>query len=260
MFPGELHVCDDGVASMAASIPSDPLRATGECFATTRWSVVLLAGHPSAPEASAALEKLCRTYWYPVYAFVRWQGNRPEDAQDLTQEFFARLLSKNFFALADPEKGRFRSFLLSALKYFLADQRDKANAEKRGGGRAVFSLNDAQAEERYLEEPATDLTPERIFDRRWAMTLLDQALQLLRAEFSAAGKSRQFDLLRPFLAEETIASSYDPVAAELQTSPKTIAVAVFRLRGRYRELVRAEIAKTVAADTDVDNELRALFG
>jgi len=229
-------------------------------FTQTRWSVVLLAGQPSAPDSFAALERLCRTYWYPVYAFVRRQGQTPEDAQDLTQEFFVRLLKRNFFALADPDKGRFRSFLLSALKFFLADQRDKAQAEKRGGGRTNVSLDDEGAEERYRQEPATDLTPERIFDRRWAVALLDQALRRLRAEFQTAGKQRQFDLLRPFLAEETGEGGYDPVAVELQTSPKTVAVAVFRLRGRYRELVREEVTATVAADTDVENELRALFG
>jgi len=228
-------------------------------FTETRWSVVLRAGRPSSPDASASLEKLCRTYWYPVYAFVRRRGRGAEDAQDLTQEFFSRLLRKNTFADADPAKGRFRSFLLGALKHFLADEWDKARAEKRGGHCETFSLDALDPEARYALEPATDLTPDRIFDRRWATTLLEQALCRLGEEFTAAGKARHFALLKFFLTSDAGPGGYDEVAAQLETSPQTVAVSVHRLRQRYRVMARAEIADTVAHPDAVEEELRSLF-
>ena len=244
---------------MSEVFQSNSPGANAEWFATTHWSVVLLADHSSPTAASGALEKLCRSYWYPVYAFVRRQGFSPHDAQDLTQEFFSRLLKRNTFADADPAKGRFRSFLLGALKHFLADEWDKARAEKRGGQCEIFSLDALEPEARYALEPASDLTPEKIFDRRWAATLLEQALHRLREEFTAAGKARQFDLLKPFLTSDAGLGGYDEVAAQLETSPQTVAVSVHRLRQRYREAVRAEIAQTVTSPDNVEEELRGLF-
>jgi RNA polymerase sigma factor (sigma-70 family) len=244
---------------MAEAIQSNGPGAQAECFATTHWSVVLLADHSSSSAASGALEKLCRSYWYPVYSFVRRRGSSPHDAQDLTQEFFSRLLKRNSFADADPAKGRFRSFLLGALKHFLADEWDKAQAEKRGGHCEIFSLDALEPEARYALEPATDLTPERIFDRRWAATLLEHALRQLREEFTGAGKIRQFELLKPFLTNDAGPGGYDETAAQLETSPQTVAVSVHRLRQRYREAVRAEIAHTVTGPETIEEELRGLF-
>jgi RNA polymerase sigma factor (sigma-70 family) len=234
--------------------------AGGGDFTTTHWSRVQQAGDKDSLLAGDALAELCQTYWYPLYAYVRRKGHSPQDAQDLTQGFFARLLKNNSFAGADPEKGKFRTYLLGALNHFLADEWDKARAEKRGGGHAVFSLDDETAERRYLQEPSLDLTPEKIFDRRWGMTLLEQALKRLREEFTGAGNGRHFELLKSFLTSEAVAGAYDGIAAELQTTPNAIAASVRRLRQRYRELVRAEVAETVASPRDVDEELRALFG
>ncbi len=167
----------------------------GGLFASTHWSVVLAAGHPSSPDAHAALAKLCRIYWYPLYAYVRREGYNAPDAQDLTQEFFARLLEKNYLAQVEPQKGRFRSFLLAALRHFLADQRDRARAVKRGGGAEVFSLDAQEAEERYHLEPVDRMDAEKIYERRWAMTLLEQALTRLRDENVVAGKTELFERL-----------------------------------------------------------------
>jgi len=244
---------------MSEGIPSNGPGANTGCFATTHWSVVLLADHSSSPAASGALEKLCRSYWYPVYAFVRRRGSSPHDAQDLTQEFFSRLLKRNSFADADPAKGRFRSFLVGALKHFLADEWDKARAEKRGGHCETFSLDALEPEARYALEPATDLTPERIFDRRWAMALLEQALWRLREEQAASGKVQHFELLKDFLTNEAGPGAYDGVAAQLETSVNSIAVAVHRLRQRYRDLVRSDVAHTVAGPDGIEEELRSLF-
>lgn len=239
---------------------ANPMQGTHARFQDTHWSVVLRAGGDTSTTAGAALDRLCHTCWYPVYAFVRRQGHGPHDAQDLTQEFFSSLLRRDTFADADPNKGRFRSFLLGALKHFLADQRDKLRAEKRGGRCETFSLDALEPEARYALEPALDLTPERIFDRRWAAALLEQALHRLREEFTAAGKVRQFDLLKPFLSSDAGPGGYDEVAVELETSPQTVAVSVHRLRQRYREAVRAEIAHTVTNPDNVEEELRGLFG
>jgi RNA polymerase sigma-70 factor (ECF subfamily) len=233
--------------------------ANSEVFATTHWSVVLLAGHSSSPAAGGALETLCRGYWYPVYAFVRRRGFGPHDGQDLTQEFFRRLLQKNSFADADPAKGRFRSFLLGALKHFLADEWDKARAGKRGGQCESFSLDALEPEARYALEPATDLSPEKIFDHRWAMALLEHALRRLREEQAASGKIQHFELLKDFLTNEAGPGAYDEVATQLETSVNAIAVAVHRLRQRYRELVRADVAHTVVGPDGVEEELRSLF-
>jgi RNA polymerase sigma-70 factor (ECF subfamily) len=228
-------------------------------FTTTHWSVVLMAGRGPAPGADAALERLCRTYWYPLYAYVRRRGNGPEDAQDLTQEFFARLLERNYLGEVGPEKGKFRSFLLAALNHFLANEYDRARALKRGGGKAPISLDAETAEGLFLLEPATNLTPEKIFEKRWATTLLDQAFRRLRDDYTRTGKEEMFSELKAFLTEGAASGDYAPVAARLRIPPGAVAVAVHRLRQRYRELVRAEVADTVASPGEMEAEMRHLF-
>jgi RNA polymerase sigma-70 factor (ECF subfamily) len=208
---------------------------------------------------AAALEELCRTYWYPIYAFLRREGRTPHDAQDLTQAFFTRLLQGLFLENVGPRKGKFRSFLLAALKNFLCDEWDKGRAEKRGGGQTFISLDDHHAEELYLLEPDPGAPPERIFEQRWALTLLAQALARLREELVASGKTREFDHLKVFLSNPTNDGAYDAVAVKLELAVDTIAVKVHRLRQRYGELIRAEIAQTVASPADVEDELRHLF-
>lgn len=221
--------------------------------------VLTAAGHADSAKRAEALEKLCRAYWYPLYAYVRRRGNGPEDAQDLTQEFFARLLEKNWLADIEPAGGRFRSFLLTALTRFLANEYDRNQSAKRGGGRQFISLDQEQAEERYLNEPAVDETPEKIFERRWAFAVLEQALMRLRAETRETDKSRQFELLNPFLSREADDGEYAQVAAQLGISAGAVGVAVHRLRHRYRELVRAEIANTLLDPWRLDEEMRHLF-
>jgi RNA polymerase sigma-70 factor (ECF subfamily) len=220
---------------------------------------VLSAGRRSSPNSQQALATLCSLYWYPLYACVRSQGYRPHDAQDLTQEFFARLLARNDIAAADRAKGRFRSFLSTALKHFLANARDHARARKRGAGRVPISLDFATAESRLSLEPFHALTAEKAFARRWALTLLDCVLCRLREEFAAAGKAQVFDLLKNFLSGPTKAVSYAEVGAALNMTEGTVKVAVHRLRRRYRDLLRGEIAQTVADRDEVDDEIRELF-
>ncbi len=234
------------------------MNSSAGIFVTTHWSVVLAAGQSADAQASAALEQLCRTYWYPLYAYVRREGHNPTDAQDLTQEFFARLLARNSLAHVGPQKGKFRSFLLAALRHSLSDQRDRARALKRGGGAEVFSLDAQEAEERYRFEPVDRLDAEKIYERRWAMTLLEQAQQRLREELAAAGKAELFERLRSFVAGDSEISCGE-VAAELGLSESAVKSAVHRLRERYRELVREEIAHTVADQTEIDAELRYLI-
>jgi RNA polymerase sigma-70 factor (ECF subfamily) len=228
-------------------------------FATTRWSLVRAAGTGgSAPEE--ALERLCRGYWAPIYAFVRRKGFSPPDAQDLTQAFFARVLRRETFSQADPRRGRFRTFLLSALSCFLADEHRKATRQKRGGGQELLSLEGSQMEEQFLEVPSPEAGPGELFDRRWRLSLLQQALRRLEAEFVAADKARDFALLKEFLTAPATVGAYDPVAAELGTQPRTVAVMIHRLRRRFRELVREEVAQTVTDPTEFEEELRQLFG
>lgn len=244
-------------AAMSATAPNST-SGSAQCFATTHWSDVLATKRGDPAEAAAALEKLCRTYWYPLYAFLRREGRSPHDAQDLTQAFFAHLLQRSFLENVGPQKGKFRSFLLAALKNFLSDEWDKARTEKRGGGQTFISLDDHSAEELYLLEPDAD-APERIFERRWALTLLAQALARLREEFAAAGKTREFDYLKIYLSTLTSDGAYDDVAVKLELAVDTVAVKVHRLRQRYGELIRAEIAQTVASPADIEEELRHLF-
>lgn len=226
-------------------------------FATTRWSVVLSAAQRSVPAAAQALEILCRTYYYPLYAYVRRQGYDAHEAQDLTQEFFSRFLEKNYLASVDPQKGRFRSFLLASLKHFLGAARLRESAVKRGGRYTFVPLDDT-IEERYQLEPETELSLERVYDRRWATTVMEQALNRLREEFSRAGKTAQFQGLEIFLSKEPDEGEYAVVGAALQMTTGAVGVAVHRLRRRYGELVRAEVAETVAHPAEVEEEMRYL--
>jgi RNA polymerase sigma-70 factor (ECF subfamily) len=233
--------------------------ASAAQFATTHWSVVLEAGQSVSKEANQALENLCRTYWYPLYAYVRRKGYDAHAAQDLTQEFFARLLARNYLSVADRKRGKFRSFLLGCLEHFLAREWTRAHAQKRGGGQPLFSLDETDAENRYLREPAHELTAEKIFDRRWATTLLDQAMARLREECLASQKGELFEKTQNYLSGERGEASYADLAVSLGMSEGAIKVAVHRLRQRYGELVRDEIAQTVATPGEVDEELRYLF-
>lgn len=230
-------------------------------FAETHWSIVLSARRGGDSTRGAdALARLCETYWYPLYAFVRRQGHSPHDAQDLTQAFFARLLEKNWLAGVDPAKGRFRSFLLASLKHFLANEWDKSRALKRGGGAHQFvALDAATAESRYALEPVDNTTADRLYERRWALTLLDSTLARLRDEMTADGKARLFEELKFSLTGTGGDQSYAELAARLGLSEGAIKVAVHRLRQRYREVLRAQIAETVAAPDEVEAELRQIF-
>jgi RNA polymerase sigma-70 factor (ECF subfamily) len=236
-----------------AEPPSHP------AFVTTHWSLVISAGRNDTPRARNALEKLCRNYWFPIYAFVRRQGHGPHDAQDLTQEFFARLLEKNQLAVADPAKGRFRSFLLASLKHFLANEWDKANARKRGGGQVLIPIDFATAETSCGIELADNLTAEKIFEQRWALTLLEQVLRRLRAEYVRDDREKLFEQLKPTLTEASRTVAYAEIANRLGTTEGAVKVAVHRLRQRYREVLRAEIADTVANPGEVEDEIRNLF-
>jgi RNA polymerase sigma-70 factor (ECF subfamily) len=222
--------------------------------------VVLSAREHDSPQAAAALEKLCRTYWYPLYAFVRRQGHDEPSAKDLTQEFFLRLLHKNRLDHVQREKGRFRSFLLASLKHFLADEWDKAQALKRGGSQALLSLDDDTAEDRYQLEPADNMTPDKLFEQRWALILLDQSKTRLKEEYVQAGKADFYERLRVFEAADPDAPTYAEVAAEFGLTESAVKSAVHRLRQRYGELVREEVAHTVDSPAEVDEELRHLIG
>jgi RNA polymerase sigma-70 factor (ECF subfamily) len=227
-------------------------------FATTHWSLVLAARDRAEPGAGDALASLCALYWYPLYAYVRRRGHGADDTHDLTQEFFARLLAKDFLACVDQSKGKFRAFLLAAVNHFLANERDRDRAKKRGGGRPVLSLDAADAEGRYRAESAGGLTPEQLFERRWALALLGEVMARLRADYEAKGKGRLFDRLRGFLVGEK-GAGYRGAADELALSEGAVKVAVHRLRGRYRELLREEIGRTVATPDEIEEEIRELF-
>jgi RNA polymerase sigma factor (sigma-70 family) len=237
-------------AISGGSAPSDHV------FATTHWSVVLHAKGGSSG-AHQALGSLCQVYWYPLYAFVRRQGRTPHDAQDLTQEFFARLIEKEWLGDVHRERGRFRAFLLAAMKHFLANEWDKDRAQKRGGGAQIISIDDDTAEARYLHEPIDTATAEKLYDRRWALTLLDQVLARLRGEMEGSGKLKQFEALKGCLAGEK--HPYAELGASLGMTEGAVKVAVHRLRERYRNLIRAEIAQTVEDPKELEDELRHLF-
>jgi RNA polymerase sigma factor (sigma-70 family) len=228
-------------------------------FATTRWTVVLQAGGSTSPGSAAALEKLCRAYWYPLYSFARRRGLAPHDAEDLIQSFFAFLLEKDVIARADRERGRFRTFLLSALQNFHANERARAGTQKRGGGHSLVSFDELQAEASYQSEPATNLTPERLYDQKWAASLLEQVMQILRREYAAAGKEPLFEDLRGLLWGGRGDVSYEAIGRKLGTSEGAIKVAVHRLRARFKECLQDEVAHTVARPEEVEDELRHLL-
>ncbi|HZL89378.1 MAG TPA: sigma-70 family RNA polymerase sigma factor [Pirellulaceae bacterium] len=228
-------------------------------FATTRWSIVLAAGKDSSTESRAALVSLCEAYWYPLYAYTRRRGYDADAAQDLTQEFFTRLLDKEYVKAADPQRGRFRSFLLASLNHFLANEWRREQAQKRGGGQKILSLDFADGEGRLSLEPASQLTPEKIYERRWALTLITQALARLREEYTAGGKLPLLEKLQPFLGGQGDAAPYKETAAELGLSEGAVKVAVHRLRRRCRDFLRAEIAQTVSRPEEVEEELRDLL-
>jgi len=245
---------------MAANDVSDRESEAGRAaFATTHWSVVVDAGQSDSPKASQAMAQLCQNYWYPLYAYVRRKGYQAPDAQDLTQEFFARLLARNYVTGADRGRGKFRSYLIGTLEHFLAKEWRRAHAQKRGGGRAVFSMDEVDAENRYLLEPAHELTPAKIFDRRWATTLLEQAMMRLGEECRTEHKAELFEKVKPLLSGDSAEVSYAEMARSLNMSEGAFKVAVHRLRQRYGELVRAEIAQTVADPIEVEQELQELL-
>jgi RNA polymerase sigma factor (sigma-70 family) len=229
----------------------------GPLFVTTQWSVIVAAGQPGSVSQDEALAVLCRSYWLPVYAYIRRRGHKPEDAQDLTQEFFARLLAKEWLAGIEPRVSRFRSFLLTAVSRFLANEYDRATAAKRGGGALVLNLEEAEL--LYRHEWAASESPEQAYDRRWALSVLNQGLARLREETATAGKTRQFEKLSPFLSCEAESGEYASLANELGMSSGAVGVAVYRLRQRYRELVRLEIASTLIDSDQVEEEMRHLL-
>jgi RNA polymerase sigma factor (sigma-70 family) len=225
-------------------------------FPTTRWTLVIAAADPKRKEARSALVSLCEGYWYPSYAYVRRRGYPADQAQDLTQEFFVRVLDGRYLDRARPEKGRFRAFILTSLKFFLADEADRDRAQKRGGGN-VLSLEISSGEERYQRDPAHDETPERIFERRWALSVIDRVVEKLRNEFVDNGRPEHFERLKVFLLGRSDAP-YAALAREMNTSEGALKVAIHRLRRRYRELFRQEIADTVGDSAEVESELRFL--
>jgi RNA polymerase sigma-70 factor (ECF subfamily) len=234
-------------------------RASAAAFAATQWTRVFLAREGKSTEARKALGDLCQAYWYPLYAFIRRCGYTREDAQDLAQEFFARLLTRNWLAQVDESKGRFRSFLLAALKHFLANELDKARALKRGGAQRFISLDGVTAETRYQLEPAHSESPDKIFERRWAIQLLEKALVALQQELAKEGKGAVFDELKDCLAGSRESIPYAELAPRLGVTVGTLKVMVHRFRGRYRELLREEVSRTVAESTQIESEMRHLL-
>jgi RNA polymerase sigma-70 factor (ECF subfamily) len=228
-------------------------------FATTHWSVVLAAGRSDSPDSQAALETLCRAYWYPLYAYVRRRGCTPEDAQDLTQEFFHRLLASDWIARAERTKGRFRSFMLAGLQNFLSNEWQKGQRLKRGGGRDVIHLDAMAAEERYQFEPTDDASADKLFERRWALTVLNHVLERLQAEQTAAGTAPRFEIMRGVLLDEPHQDGYAALAQRFGVTESTVKSWVYRLRQRYRELLYEEVAQTVGSREEVADELRHLF-
>jgi RNA polymerase sigma-70 factor (ECF subfamily) len=227
-------------------------------FATTHWSIVLAAGGPHSADSHQALEQLCRTYWYPLYAYLRRRGHTEHDAQDLTQGFIAQLLVRGSLARISAERGKFRSFLLASLNFFVADQRDREKAAKRGGGQSAIALDALEAEERYRLEPIDDMNAERVFERRWAITVLDEVMQRLRSEFEKTGNSSLFGRYQTFLLGENSHETYAQFASRHELSESAVKMTVLRLRKRYQAIVREVIADTVSHPAEIDEELRHL--
>ncbi|MHC4104133.1 MAG: RNA polymerase sigma factor [Planctomycetota bacterium] len=228
-------------------------------FATTHWSVVLQAGQPKAPGYQQALETLCQSYWFPLYAYLRRHGYSNQQAEDYTQAFFCRILEKHVLSMADSRRGKFRSFLLGTLKHFLSDEYDRSQAQKRGGGRKVLSIDFTGAENQYALEPAHRLSPEKLFDKSWALTVLERTMSRLKAELASQNKQELFDHLKIYLTTEKDSIPYRDKAAELNMSEGNVRTAVHRLRRRYRKLLRDEISQTVTAENQVDEEIDDLF-
>jgi len=245
---------------MSDPFPSlEALQRTSARFTTTHWSVVLAAKNNDSSGAAEALETLCRTYWPPLYAYIRRDGYSPEDAKDLTQQFFARLLEKDHLRHLRDQRGKFRSFLLTFLKHFLTDERDRARAQKRGGGRTFISLDETSVEEHRFLEAVHQLNPDQLFERRWAQTILDRALHRLREEYRATGKSDLFDQLKDLQPGAHGPTSYAQLGAQFGMTEAALKSAVHRLRQRHRELLREEIAQTVARPEEIDEEIRYLL-
>ncbi len=228
-------------------------------FLSTHWSIVLRAVRSDDSEACAALAFLCQRYWYPLYVFVRKKGVGPEHAEDVTQGFFARLIDKQVLQQAAPSRGRFRSFLQTSLRNYLANEWDQAQTQKRGGGQPHLALDVEAGERKLRTEPSHDLTAEKIFDRAWAVQLLELVVDRLRQEFIAKGKAAEFDVLQSFLAGKHGDTSYEQAAAALGLAPAAVRQAAHRLRKRYRELLRQEVAETVASEDEIEDEIRGLF-
>jgi len=228
-------------------------------FVTTHWSVVLEAGRNDTPHSRAALEQLCRTYWYPLYAYVRRRGRSPPDAEDLTQAFFTRLLEKHYLQAADRAKGRFRTFLLVALDRFLANEWDRARAQKRGGGSALVPLDTRLAERLYTEQSMPEFSPEREYEQRWALTLVDQAVRRLQVEYQQAGKTAEFERLKDFLTAKRGSIPYEFIAVDLGASEGAVRVMVHRLRSRFRKIFCEEVAQTLEDPGDLMDEMRHLM-
>ena len=241
---------------MSESVPGRPTTAR---FPTTHWSRVVAASDPVASSSRTALEQLCRDYWYPLYAFVRSRGQSPQDAEDSVQGFLADLLSRGDLANLDPSKGRFRAFLRAACEHYLANQRDHDRAAKRGGEVKIMCIDRLDAESRLGREPATELTPERVFERQWALTLLERVLERLEVESVGAGKAELFARLRPVLQGDCLAPPYPAIAGELGMSEGGVRAAAHRLRARYRELLRDEVSRTTEDASTVDAEIAALL-
>ncbi|MCW5550579.1 MAG: RNA polymerase sigma factor [Verrucomicrobiae bacterium] len=236
----------------------DSPAARGDIFVTTRWTVVLSAGRKSSPQSDRALGELCQTYWYPLYAYVRHRGHSREDAEDLTQAFFARFLEKNYLEGLSAERGKFRAFLLASLKHFLANEWDRSQARKRGGGALHLSLDWQSADERYHLDPPDPTSPDRLYDRDWALALLERVIARLQKECAAAGKAELFERTKDFLTVGEAAIPYAQAAERLNLNEGAVRVAVHRLRKRYRELLRDEIAQTLSDPAQVKEELRSL--
>ena len=232
----------------------------GREFRTTHWSVVILAGREDSAQAADALEKLCRAYWFPLYAYVRRRGHDVPTAQDLTQAFFAELLERHALDQVDRSKGRFRSFLLASLNNFLNNEWDKGRRLKRGGGREILSFDGMTTEERFQYEPPDETTPEKIFERRWAQAVLEQAVARMADELRAVGMTERFEVLKDFLMGDARDGSYEGAAARLNLTVSAVTSAIHRLRGRFREVFREEIAHTVAHPDEIDQEIRHLLG
>jgi RNA polymerase sigma-70 factor (ECF subfamily) len=228
-------------------------------FATTSWTQVLAARGSPSSESRAALESLCKVYWYPLYAFVRRQGHGPEESRDLTQSYFSELLEKGYLEDFDPSRGRFRVFLRASLQHFLSKERDRSRAQKRGGSAGVLSLDDRDLEGRYRHEPADRLTPEEIFERRWALVILERTLGRLRSEFSERGRKEEFEILKGYLTGEAPKVPYRQAASRLKTTEEAVKTAVHRLRQKFGRLLREEIAETVSTPEEIDDEVRHLL-